>query len=153
MKRCRSASKALGGLILFAAASVAAIAAPASGDQSGNVAGHAVLSLGYSTYLGGHAYETPIDMAVDQAGHAYILGLTRSSDFPLVTEDNRSDEVTFITKLSADGQRILYTRTFGSCIGRGIAVNAAGQAIVVGSTDFTAVPRTADAFRKDLAIG
>lgn len=38
--------------------------------------------LDYSTHLGGSRSDNAQDIAVDRAGHAYVIGLTPSSDFP-----------------------------------------------------------------------
>jgi hypothetical protein len=41
-------------------------------------------SLLYSSYLGGSSGDTGYGIAVDQYGHAYVTGLTYSTDFPTV---------------------------------------------------------------------
>ena len=38
--------------------------------------------LGFSTYLGGSSTETPLAIAVDSSGSAYVTGLTFSTNFP-----------------------------------------------------------------------
>lgn len=39
-------------------------------------------TLLYSTYLGGNSLENGFAIAADNAGNAYVTGLTQSSDFP-----------------------------------------------------------------------
>ena len=36
----------------------------------------------YSTYLGGRLHDTGYGIAVDEGGHAYVIGTTESVDFP-----------------------------------------------------------------------
>ena len=43
--------------------------------------GHALL---YGTYLGGSGADTPYGIAVDTVGNAYLDGITRSKEFPLL---------------------------------------------------------------------
>ncbi len=107
----------------------------------------------YSTYLGGSSNEnyypeleelgsTYGGIAIDSIGNAFITGLTRSSDFPITpgsyqqTLKGLSD--TFVTKLNAAGNTILYSTFLGqngvnaADGGQGIAVDALGQAYVTG---------------------
>lgn len=62
-------------------------------------------SLVYSTYLGGAATESAIDLAIDPSGNAYITGRTLSTNFPTrnafqPTFGGGTDDA-FIAKLSA----------------------------------------------------
>jgi len=104
-------------------------------------------TLLYSTYLGGSSYEYPKDIAVDSSGAAYVIGHTRSSDFPVSTGaiqetfGGGSYDV-YVAKLSAAGNSLEYATYLGgsnSDYGEGIAVNGSGEAFVTGhalSTDF-----------------
>jgi Beta-propeller repeat len=110
-------------------------------------------SLVYSTYVGGKEPETSGGIAVDRAGNAYLAGSTQSPDFPTVRAfqtaiGNSSCSATgpakeqcadaFVTKLSADGQRLRYSTFLGGNAednGLGIAVSRSGAAYVAGSTD------------------
>jgi len=81
-------------------------------------------SLVYSTYLGGSGYDgfQGLDFTVsggidiDNAGCAYITGITNSSDFPV---QNAYQSVlhggsdAFVTRLSADGQSLAYSSYLG----------------------------------------
>jgi Beta-propeller repeat len=110
-------------------------------------------SFAYSTYLGGKEPESAGGIAVDRAGNAYLAGSTQSPDFPLVRAlqaaiGNSSCSTTgppkeqcadaFVTKLSADGQRLRYSTFLGGNAedsGLAIAVGRSGAAYVAGSTD------------------
>ncbi len=91
-------------------------------------------------------------IAIDGAGGAYVTGDTASSDFPATpgafdTTLNRTDA--FITKLQANGSAPVYSTYlggFGTDRGRGIAVDAAGNAFVAGITDSGNFPTTPGAF-------
>lgn len=96
--------------------------------------------LVYSTGIGGTPYLAMTDLAVDAEGQAYMLGHT-----PISAHAGAWDMV--ITKLSADGSRLLYSVQLGGSsfdIPREIAVDSAGNAHVAGythSTDFPHVQR------------
>ena len=106
-------------------------------------------SLVYSTYLGGSGYDgfkgCDISVfggiAVDNAGCAYITGITNSSDFPV---QNAYQSIlqggfdAFLTKLSADGQSLAYSTHLGGSgddAGTDVAVDKiTGDAYVCGET-------------------
>ncbi len=99
-------------------------------------------ALLYSTYLGGSNGDFGNAIAADAAGNAYVTGSTTSSDFPLMnpyqsTLGGKIDA--FVTKLNANGNGLVYSTYLGGSDGdseggSGIAVNAAGNAYVTGST-------------------
>lgn len=96
--------------------------------------------LGYSTYLGGGSYDEGYAIAVDGAGNAYVTGLTYSADFPTASavQPMLSDfGDVFVTKLNANGTALVYSTYLGGSdddYGSAIAVDAAGNAYVTGST-------------------
>ena len=110
-------------------------------------------ALGYSTYLGGRdmdGYEH-LGIAVDDAGSAYIIGNTSSTDFPTTAGAfDRSPNDLFVTKLNAAGSRLAYSTYLGGTgddYGQGIAVDDRGSAYVTGYTELAAdFPTTAGAF-------
>ncbi|MBP1777673.1 MAG: hypothetical protein H6Q86_3683, partial [candidate division NC10 bacterium] len=118
-----------------------------------NAAGSALV---YATYLGGTGGtlwgDEPYAITVDSDGHAYVTGYTTSVDFPTTAgalqPANAGDTDVFITKLSADGSALVYSTYVGGTWhdygGRGIAVDAAGNAYVTGgqvwSSDFPTTP-------------
>ncbi len=110
----------------------------------------------YSTYLGGTNSEIAYGIAVDSFGHAYVTGFTASTNFPttnnnpaglfsfLVTNGTAGRAATnvFLTKLDTDGT-VLDSVVFGGRgvdIGYGVAVDAAGDAFVVGGSTSTNFP-------------
>jgi Beta-propeller repeat len=108
-----------------------------------------VLSLSYSTYLGGGNLSTQgTGIAVDSSGDAYVTGWTESVKFPttsgafqtsgaFIKADNYSS---FVTKFNAAGSALVYSTFLGGGFSSGIAVDSAGNAYVTGSTSATDFP-------------
>jgi hypothetical protein len=102
----------------------------------------------YSTYLGGNNVDGGSGIAVDAAGSAYVTGKTTSTNFPTAnplqaTNGGGLFGNVFVTKLNAAGSALLYSTYLGGSSGEeggGIAVDAAGQAYVTGSTQSTNFP-------------
>jgi hypothetical protein len=100
----------------------------------------------YSTYLGGSGNDQANAIAVDALGNAYVAGQTNSFDFPVTpgapqgsqpSDTHNSNPSAFVTKLNPSGNQIIYsTYLGGSCtdIAFGIAIDAAGEAYVTGTT-------------------
>ncbi len=94
----------------------------------------------YSTYLGGEHDDYPEGIAVDAQGQACITGLTESFGFPRVNAFNghkQGGSQAFVTKLNADGSACVFSSYIGGNKGEsgyGIAVDAQGGVVVVGST-------------------
>ncbi len=82
---------------------------------------------------------------MDSTGAAYVTGRTGSTDFPTQNPyqgDQGGDDV-FVTKLSPDGQSLIYSTYLGgggADIGYGIAVDSSGNAYVTGWTESTDFP-------------
>ncbi len=96
-------------------------------------------SLAFSTYLGGSGTDYGLDISGDAAGNTYVTGYTISSNFPLANPLQpviAGSNDAFVTKLSADGSFGFSTYLGGSAgeIGRGIAVDKAGNVHVAGGT-------------------
>jgi len=110
--------------------------------------------LVYSTFLGGVNVAEAQAIAVDEAGNAYVTGLTNSSDFPTTvgaydTTFNGGDYDAFVTKLNDSGSGLIYSTFLGGSDydwGNGIAVDELGNAYVTGSTRSSDFPTTADAY-------
>jgi hypothetical protein len=110
-------------------------------------------ALDYSTYLGGSSADSGAGIALDGTGNAYVTGSTSSSDFPttlgaLDTSQNGSNDA-FVTKLNPTGSSSVYSTFLGGSSGdsgSGIAVDAAGEAHLTGSTGSSNYPTTAGAF-------
>jgi hypothetical protein len=111
-----------------------------------NAAGSALL---YSTYLGGSVVESGLGIAVDASGSAYVTGFTASSNFPTTPGAFQSTfgggGDAFVSKLNAAGSALLYSTYLGRSDrdqGRGIAINASGNAYVRGFTASSNFPVT-----------
>jgi hypothetical protein len=96
-------------------------------------------SLTFSTYLGGNGSDIGNGIAVDSSGNLYVVGDTTSTNFPAtgVQKAKRGGQDAFVSKVSADGSRMLYSTYLGGTYdehGAGIAVDSAGTAYVTGST-------------------
>jgi hypothetical protein len=101
--------------------------------------------LDYSVLIGGNRTEVPNDIAIDDAGCAYITGETNSSDYPIApgafdpmfgSESYRYTDA-FVTKLNATGESLVYSTYIGDAyddVGIGIDVDAEGYTYVVGAT-------------------
>ncbi len=109
--------------------------------------------LSYSTYLGGSNIDAGNGIAVAPDGTAFITGGTFSTDFPTAHALQPNDggsldfpQDAFVTKISADGSTLVYSSYLGGSkedVANGIAVDAAGEAFVVGTTfsgDFPVTP-------------
>src|SRR5439155_6541929 len=120
-------------------------------------------ALVYSTYLGGSGQELAGGIAVDASGSAYIMGSTDSTNFPTVNAlqpaYGGSNDV-FVAKLNANGSALIYSTYLGGSGQEGpvtrfgeIAVDAAGNAYVIGPTSSTDFPTTPGAFQKNFGGG
>jgi len=123
-------------------------------------------ALVYSTYLGGSGDDFGNSIAVDASGNAYVTGKTSSKDFPTVNPlqsikggdicDGPPCSDAFIVKLSPTGSTLIYSTYLGGGPNSGglggfdqgfdIAVDASGNAYIVGDTDSADFPITAGAF-------
>ncbi len=114
--------------------------------------------LVYSTYLGGSFLDIGRGIAVDGAGNAYVTGSTESGNFPttvgafqtsLANAPNNGDPDAFVTKLNPTATALVYSTYLGgglADVGRGIAVDGAGNAYVTGGTESADFPTTMGAF-------
>lgn len=116
----------------------------------------------YSSYLGGSHRDGDVgaSIALDQTGSAYITGWTKSSDFP--TTAGAYDRTfasnycgthlcadAFVAKFSPSGSSLVYSTFLGGNyydVGQDIAIDAAGSAYIIGSTDSADFPATPKAF-------
>jgi hypothetical protein len=104
----------------------------------------------YSTYLCGTGNDSPNGIAIDPAGNAYVAGSTTSPDFPIVNALQPSllsaDGANgFVSKLSPDGSRLVYSTYLGGSAGDdigGIALDGDGNVYVTGETTSTDFPTT-----------
>jgi uncharacterized protein (TIGR03437 family) len=115
----------------------------------------------FATYLGGTQPDIGYGIAVDGGGNAYVTGSTQSSDFPVTANavqkkyaggtsplagaDPAGDA--FVARYSASGARQWSTYLGGSArdIAEAIAVDAAGNVYVTGTTESPDFPFTSGA--------
>lgn len=93
----------------------------------------------YSTYIGGTGPEFPYAIALDSAKNVYLAGETYSTDYPLVHpfQTQNTSGTGFVSKLSSDGSSLIYSTYLGGTLNganTAIAVDASGEAVVVGRT-------------------
>jgi hypothetical protein len=113
--------------------------------------------LQYTTILGGVGMDEGHGVAVDPNGSAYITGRTNSSDFPTTGGAPQSQVAggwdAFVTKLDPAGS-VSYSTLLGAAgdeAGEAIAVDAAGQAHIAGSTSSAAFATTENALDRTLS--
>ncbi len=117
-----------------------------------------VLSLVYSTYLGGSGEESAWSMSVDSSGSAYVVGSTTSSNFPTGSPFQASSAGgtdAFVAKLDQAGSALVYATYLGgagSDIAVGVATDGTGNAYISGYTTSTNFP-TASPFQASNAGG
>lgn len=108
-------------------------------------------SIIYSTYVGGSGVssglgETGFSIAVDGNGSAHVTGTTASADFPLVNPAQATPgggDDAFLFKLDPSGSSLLFSTLLGGSgddVGFGVALDAAGNVSVAGSTTSADLP-------------
>jgi uncharacterized repeat protein (TIGR01451 family) len=115
-------------------------------------------SLVYSTYLGGSGSDWARGIAIDSDGNVYLTGNTNSSDFPTSNPLQAtyggpggiySYPDAFVTKLGPMGDVLVYSTYLGgnqSDLANSIAVDAAGNAYITGSSTSSNMPGAANCF-------
>ena len=104
-------------------------------------------ALVYSTYLGGAQHDRGIGVAVTDAGDAFVVGETSSTDFPTANAyqpANAGGSDVFVTHLSAGGSPLLFSTYLGGTgddFGYAVAADALGNAYVAGFTQRPRFPR------------
>jgi HYDIN/CFA65/VesB-like, Ig-like domain/Beta-propeller repeat/Cep192 domain 4 len=98
-------------------------------------------ALVYSAFLGGGNLDQASGIALDSSGNVYVTGYTLSTDFPATSgaeqAANAGSTDAFLTKLDPTGATLVYSSYLGGSgidYGRGVAVDASGDAFVTGST-------------------
>jgi len=129
--------------------------------------------LSYFSYLGGSnndvigtgspsgstptGYVTSQAAAVDAAGDLYVVGYTQSSNFPTQAAYQQTDHspgtqpTGFVTKFAPDGKSLIFSTYLGGTNGfdyaYAVALDASGNAFVVGSIASNDFPVTAGAYQ------
>lgn len=107
--------------------------------------------LTYSSYLGGNGDDDPRSMALDATGNIIVVGMTTSSNFPMIgaLSGDQGDRDGFVTKLTPTGDAVLFSTYYGGNADDqaiDIAVDGAGALYVTGSTNSQNFPTTAGAY-------
>ncbi len=119
-------------------------------------------SLLYATFLGGSSgAEIVFDIAVDDAGNAYLAGSTESEDFPVTSGAAQpvfqgGDEDGYLAKLSASGSELIFATFMGGVEKdsvAGVAVGHDGSIYITGRTESVGFPTTLDSFQPSLSGG
>jgi Big-like domain-containing protein/IPT/TIG domain-containing protein/carboxypeptidase family protein/beta-propeller repeat-containing protein len=111
----------------------------------------------FISYLGGDGADNGDGIALDSSGNIFVTGVSATgqsgcSCFPTsnpIQSSNAGSNDGFVTKLTPDGLTLLYSTYIGgtdSDLARGIAVDAGGNAYIVGTTTSTNFP-TANPFQ------
>lgn len=101
----------------------------------------------YSTYLGGNGDDDPRSMALDAAGNIIVVGMTTSSNFPMIGGVGSDQGVRdgFVTKLTPTGDVVLFSTYYGGINDDqaiDVAIDAVGAVYVTGSTNSPNFPTT-----------
>ncbi len=97
-------------------------------------------SLGYSTYLGGNSADSGYGIDVDSSGSAYVVGVSVSSNFPVVSAYQSSCRGSYdavVAKLTQTGAGLTFSTFLGGTGwegGYGISVDRDRRACVTGAT-------------------
>jgi Beta-propeller repeat len=98
------------------------------------------------TYLGGSAFEQAWGLTLDRAGNVYVVGDTKSPDFPIVggvQAQLSGDRDAYLVKLDPTGTRILYSTYLGgnqTDFGYAVDVDARGAIYLAGETESANFP-------------
>ena len=105
----------------------------------------------FSTYLGGSKMDAAYGLSLDSSGNPIVSGVTESGDFPS-TESAfqprlRGSVDAFVTKLSADGSRVLWSTYYGGSkansdqfLGGSLVVDETGRVWFTGMTNSLDLP-------------
>jgi hypothetical protein len=105
----------------------------------------------FSTYLGGSGRDSAGALGLDNAGNVYIGGIATSPDFPTTTDafqpidsEAPNSQIGFLSTLSADGSKLLYSTYFGGSGDddqvRSLALDPLGNVYLSGNTDSSDFP-------------
>jgi uncharacterized protein (TIGR03437 family) len=124
-----------------------------------NSAGNALV---YSMVMGGTSLDGCSSIGVDSSGNAYVVGVTDSSDLPLVNaiqttfpapSFGSASDCIFAAKLNPDGVKLLYSTYFGGSghnIPTSLAVDTSGNSYFTGFTTSFSFPVSQGALQTSL---
>jgi hypothetical protein len=103
--------------------------------------------LAYGTYIdGSNGFDNYVSLAVDDAGFAYVVGYTNSTDFPTTPGaykraiTNSLNDQIFVSKLNQDGSALVWSTIIGGsgtnnmAFPSGFALDSTGNVYMVGNT-------------------
>jgi hypothetical protein len=109
----------------------------------------------YSTYIGGTGYDNAEDISIDNAGNAYVVGRTNSTNYPVTTgafqTTSKGSYDLVLTKINPTGSNWVYSTYLGGTSDQyvnAIAVDNEGKATVVGYSYGKDFPTTAGAYQE-----
>ena len=125
-------------------------------------------SVVFISYIGGSRDDIGMGIALDSAGNPYITGYTNSNNFPTTTGAYQTTfggyasgqgfllvgGDAFVSKFSPDGTKLLYSTYLGgqnNDLAFGIAVDAANNVYVTGTTLSSNFPVTPNAYQTQFA--
>lgn len=106
---------------------------------------HSSPALSFSSFLGGRSGDYPFAITTDPSGFVYVVGYTRSPNFPKLHpfQANKGGEDAFVTKIDPVHSRIVYSTYLGGNsmdFATGVAADSFGNAYVVGGTESVDFP-------------
>jgi Domain of unknown function (DUF3471) len=112
----------------------------------------------FSTFIGGEVEETVSGggIKIDSKGNIILVGVTLSHDFPLtngVIDSEEKKQHGFLSKLSPNGEKLLFSTFFGSSqmeMILGLDVDDKDNIYIAGGTLTEGLPVTNDAIRKEI---
>ena len=107
-------------------------------------------ALVFATYLGGSGDDAANSVAVDGQGNAYVVGFTKSSDFPITPNalSGTNGPGVFVTKVNASGTGLIYSTILpGAGAANAVGVDASGNAYIAGATADPNFPVTTGALQ------
>ncbi|MBM3735889.1 MAG: hypothetical protein FJW39_08905 [Acidobacteria bacterium] len=112
----------------------------------------------YSGFLGGSSVDAPAEIRVDEAGNAYVAGITDSLNYPIVNAaQSQGAPAAFVTKILAAGNQIGYSaRLFyaeAAFTPVALAIDTNGAAYLAGGASTTNAIPAASGFQTTGAGG
>ncbi len=113
-------------------------------------------NLEYAGFLGGSSEDAGGDIAVNEVGEAYLVGMARSADFPTTPDaldrDRSGEAEAFVAQLNAEGSNLIYATFLGGSDydeAGGIALDDLGGMYITGNSASFDFPTTPGAFVPD----
>jgi hypothetical protein len=109
-------------------------------------------SLEFATYLGGNADDETGQMCLDNDGNLWMVGMTRSTDFPVTDQTNQTidpqEDNVFLAKIDSDNGRLVMCTILPGVKGTAWDLTMSGEdklLAVVLETEYSGLPITSHA--------